>query len=140
MKLKISDPNNSIELDFIKWIKDKIKDKILSDLNIKKLDIWTNYINEQQIYKSIYKKKVNCLDVILAGIYNLIYKYTFDGFVIMINPNINLPGFDRVKIASICKLINYGNQDISGYHIFTDIFEYFANNINEYLKIYLDEI
>lgn len=137
MKLEIGDPKNLLDRPFIEWLKVKIRNKILADVNLKKLENWDNFFNNQSMYKSIYKKKILTSDIILAGASNLDYVKSESNFWIRINPNIYTPGLDRVKLAVICKLINYGNRDLVGYPIFTDTFEYFAENINEYVDRYL---
>ena len=137
MKLEIGDPKNLLDRSFIEWLKVKIRNKILADVNLKKLENWDNFFNNQSMYKSIYKKKILTSDIILAGASNLDYVKSESNFWIRINPNIYTPGLDKVKLDVICKLINYGNRDLVGYPIFTDTFEYFAENINEYVDRYL---
>lgn len=137
MKLEISDPKNLLDRSFIEWFKIKIRNKIVADVNLKKLENWDKFFNNQSMYKSIYKKKISTSDIILAGASNLDYVKSESNFWIRLNPNIHTPGLDRIKLDLICKLINYGNRDLVGYPIFTDTFEYFAENINEYVDRYL---
>lgn len=137
MKLEIGDPKNLLDRSFIEWLRVKIRNKILADVNLKKLENWDNFFNNQPMYKSIYKKKILTSDIISAGASNLDYVKSESNFWIRINPNIYTPGLDRVKLDVICKLINYGNRDLVGYPIFTDTFEYFAENIDEYVDRYL---
>lgn len=137
LKLEIEDYKNTLSDDFIVWLISKISEKIISDVNINKLVTWDNFFNEQSLYKSIYKKKISSLDLIIAGSRNLIYTKSQSSFCISVNPNIYAPGLDRIKLITICKLINYGNQDITSYPIFTDSFKHFAENIYDYVDMYL---
>ena len=140
MKLQLNDPNQLLDDDFIKWLLPKIRNKILADLKIIKLKAWDAYFNDSGLYKSIYKKKILSEDIIISGIMKLKYHADKHMFWIIIDPNIYVPGLDRVKVESACKLINFGNRDIVGYPIFTDTFEYFADNIQDYLEMYLNGI
>ena len=137
MKLKITDPSGTLDRSFINWLCIQIRNNVLSTLNTKKLINWDEYFNSESVYKSIYKKKIFTRDIIIAGISNLYYQTTEDGFWISINPNILTPGLDRIKLISVCKLINFGNRQIPGYPIFTNTFQDIANNINTYVERYM---
>lgn len=138
MKLRIYDPQKILDRPFIVWLMTQIRNKVLMECNLKKLEHWDVYFNSETVYKSIYKKRIFTKDIITAGISNLHYLLTDDGFFISINPNIYTPGLDRIKLISLCKLINFGNQQILGYPIFTDIFQEIADNINDYVEKYLN--
>lgn len=137
MQLEISDHKNLLDRAFIEWLKIKIRDKIIADIDPKKLENWDNFFNNQSMYKSIYKKKISAIDLISAGASNLDYRISDSKFQILLNPNIYASGLDRIKVDTICRLINYGNRDLAGYPIFTDTFNYFAENIDLYVSRYL---
>lgn len=137
MKLEISDPKNLLDRSFIMWLKVKIRDKILSDIDSKKLINWDKYFNNNNVYKSIYKKKISSLDIVTAGAVNLDFTKSESNFLIFVNRNISAPGLDRIKLETVCKLINFGDLETKGYPIFTDTFEYFAKNIQDYVDRYL---
>lgn len=137
MHLEIKDPDNLLDNKFIIWLKTKIRNKILADLDTDKLIKWDNYFNDNPVYKSIYKKQIQSIDIITAGASNLIHSDQDELINICINPNVYTPGLDRIKLLTICKLINYGNQELSGYPIFTNTFEYFSDNIQKYVNLYL---
>ena len=137
MKLEISDPKDLLDRSFILWLKVKIRDKILVNINPKKLINWDKYLNENNVYKSIYKKKISARDIIVAGAMNLDFSKSESKFMIYINHNTFTPGLDRVKLETICKLINFGDLQNKGYPIFTDTFDYFAESIQDYVDRYL---
>lgn len=137
MKLEIGDPKNLLDRSFIIWLKLKIRDKVLADINEAKLVKWDLYFNNNSHFRSIYKKKLSTKDFIIAGAINLDYIKSESSFIIRINNNYYTPGLDRVKLMSICKLINFGNTEVNGYPIFTDTFEYFAQNIQAYVEEYI---
>lgn len=137
MKLEISDPKNLLDRSFIMWLKVKIRDKIISDIDCKKLIKWDEYFNTNNVYKSIYKKKLYTRDLITAGATNLDFTKSESTFTIFVNRNVFTPGLDRIKLETVCKLINFGDLEIKGYSIFTDTFDYFADNIQIYVDRYL---
>ena len=82
------------------------------------------------------KRKLNAFVILEQGFHNLEcvdYGKTFD---IHINPNAVVPNFNKTKIESLCKLINYGNSDLTPYPIFTEVFEYVKKNINALYNAY----
>ena len=137
MKLKIDDPKNILDASFIEWFKMKIRDKIIGDSKFDKLDKWDKFFNSQNIYKSIYKKKILTYDIILAGANNLRSIRNNNTVYLDIDPNIYYIGLDRVKLEILCKTINFGNIEVAGYPIFSDTFKYFSENIKSYIDIYL---
>ena len=137
MKLAIFDANELIDIDFIKWLILRIRNTIIQNINNDKLKKWDEFFNSSTVYKNIYKKKISTRDIIISGACNLTYLTTESEFIIQINPNIFTPGLDRVKLNAICKLINFGNLEISGYKIFTDVFNKFALEISDYVDLYL---
>lgn len=136
MKLKILDPDNILDKSFINWLCIQIRNEVIANINLKKLDNWDQYFNSETVYKSIYKKRISTRDLIVAGISNLYYQVSEDGFWISINPTKLTPGLDRIKLETICKVINYGNRQIIGYPIFTDTFQNIADNITDYVQKY----
>ena len=137
MKLAIFDANEIIDIDFIKWLILRIRNTIIQNINNDKLKKWDEFFNSSTVYKNIYKKKISTRDIIISGACNLTYLATESEFIIQVNPNIFTPGLDRVKLSSVCKLINFGNLEISGYKIFTDVFDKFALEISDYVDLYL---
>lgn len=140
MQLKITLNDFNAGLDFAGWLKENIRQQLIASINIKKLQSWDIFLNKQSSYKSIYKKKIIPADIIIAAANNLVIKSSESKYSIMINPNIFTFGLDRVKLSSLCRLINYGNQEIKGYSIFTEVFKHFSDNIESYLTQYLHNI
>ena len=79
---------------------------------------------------------VTTKEIILSGIYNLKYLKYSDKYIIQIDENQILYGTDY-HLEDICKLVNYGNLEISGTHIFSNIFTYIQQNLQVYYQIYL---
>lgn len=138
MQLLITDKNDVLTKDFGNWLIQRIQEKLAVDIDERKLKKWDNFFEKSSEYKSIYKKKIVTKELIITGMRNLVCFKSPVCLSIQIDKNQFVPGLDRVKIDSVCKLINYGNQDIKGYSIFTDTFEHFASNINEYVDKYMN--
>lgn len=137
MKLSINSSAQLFNDAFLNWLRPKIRDKIIADINPNKLKLWDNFFNNQPLYKNIYKKKISTLDLLIAGANNLRYQKSANGYYYEINPNIYLPGYTDIKLNAACKAINFGNQEMAAYPIFTETFNYFNAHIDEYMNAYL---
>ena len=140
MRIEIQSDSEVIDKHFGYYLIDLIRDEIRHRINPIKLVNLNQYIEENNIFKSVYRKRISCEEIIIIGSRNLICRETATKLIIEINNNALIPGLDRVKINSACKLINYGTVDIKGYPIFTTIFNEFTDNINLFVKEYLEEI
>lgn len=137
MKLEINDPEKLLDKAFMKWLATELKDYIIYNLNTQKADNWSKYLTDSKLYNNIYNNKINARSIIISGASNLDIVSSEDAYIIKINPNIYTSGLDRVKLDTICRLINFGNTELVGYPIFTKSFQYFADNIHEYVEKYL---
>lgn len=124
-------------IDFCKWLITQIQSYMKSNLNIKRADIFDKYINENIPMQP--KRILITKDLILSASYNLIVNKVQNNYIIEIDPNIFIPN-TFAKFINIMQLINYGNLVLPPYPIWTETFNYFADNINKYLDIYLKEI
>lgn len=140
MRIEIKSDSELIDKDFGYFLIELIQEEIRNKLNPLKLVKLNKYIKENEVFKSVYRKHITCEEIIIIGSRNLICKETSTKIIIEINNNILIPGLDRVKINSACKLINYGTIDIKGYPIFTNIFNEFTNNIDLFVDRYLEEL
>lgn len=138
MQLQITDSNDVLTKHFGEWLIERIQEKFSASIDDNKLKRWDKFFEDAPQYKSIYKKKILTKDILVTGIRNLVCQQSSSFLSIRIDNNKFVPGLDRVKVDSICKLINYGNQDIKGYPIFTDTFEHFAASIHDYVDEYLN--
>ena len=71
--------------------------------------------------------------ILIYGINHLHYTETSEKIIIKMNYYLNCPNIDA-KLYDICKLVNYGNLNIKGYPIFTNVFKHILNNIDFYIK------
>ena len=71
----------------------------------------------------------------LAGVHSLTYKKIDDEYIIYIDNNAYMP-YITESIDTLCKLINYGNVELPAYPIFTDTFDYIADNFGFFFDEY----
>ena len=113
--------------EFGNWLLQDMKKTFKTQVNCKKLESFQHYLQE---YLNI---NISAISVYNNGIDNLILKKNDDVLVIQISDKSYL---NNIKILNLCKLINYGNAEITPYPIFTQIFDKYAENISEYKLIF----
>lgn len=134
MKLEILDPESLLSSDFYQWLVRQIRFEIIRKIDRRKLETWDIYFNESEDYKSITNLDIKTENIILFGAKSISPTIHPTQCTITFNKNQFVPGLDRVKVESVCKLINFGNLSIKGYPIFSDTLQYVADNINDYVK------
>jgi hypothetical protein len=138
MRLEIQDKRNELDYRFGMWLIRQIQMKFRASLDPRKLVAWDKFFEESTDYNNIYGAKIVTRDIMLSGIKCLICLDTPDKIIIQLNPNQFVPGLDRVKVDSIFRLITFGNQSIKGYPIFAETLQHFADNIGEYVDMYVE--
>lgn len=137
MRLEIEYKDNALNKDFGNWLIKIITSSIKSNLNEKKLGQLDKYIEDN--FTHLFKKPVTSKDIIHAGLKELVCDDDSSKLIIKISTNKFMQGLDRVRIETLCRLINYGNSSVKGYPIFTDTFNQVALNIKLYVDEYLRE-
>lgn len=94
----------------------------------RRITVWQKYID--LLFKD---KDVSVYDVLKQGIYSLYVISTKDTIVFKLDINRKYKDTDA-KLYELCKLVNYGNKEISGCYLFTDTFMWVIQNIDVYLK------
>lgn len=120
---------------FSNWLLQIIKQEIISNLNIRKLKLYETYIKESNVFEFDEKtlNNFNLTNVIYTFIKTLrkdIYKNTY-----VYHFNLHLK-YSTVTFYEIVKLVNYGNMDVIGYPIITDVLDNIRNNLDKYEKMY----
>ena len=127
-------PNN-YEDDFYSFIINYIEKIGIGRIDRKKLINWDLYFNSFSKLTNNFKKNISSYEIIISGIYNLIYIKREREVVIKIDPSQKLPGINA-KINILCNTINNGNLIVKGYPIFTDLFTYISNNLDSIHLLY----
>jgi hypothetical protein len=136
MTLLIEDKQGFVDLFFGKWLIPKITADIINRIDKSKLLKWDDYLTNSSSLARIYSKNYRAYDVLVFAAKNIICTGTKGSIVIKIDDNIMMPGFDRVKVKDLVKLITNGNLEVKGYPVVSDVFNDFANNINKYMRLY----
>lgn len=136
MRLEIKDSNNFVNLEFGAWLIPHIKRKLISETGRYKFSNWDNYLTTSNSINRLYNKAYKAVDIVLFASQHLVCNGIEGNISITFNNNIFVPGFDRLNLSTIIKTINYGTLDIKQCPIFSDVFNYFSNNIHMYLRLY----
>lgn len=126
---------NSYDDDFYSFIINYIEKIGVGRIDRKKLINWDLYFNSFSKLTNNFKKNISSYEIIISGIYNLIYIKREREVVIKIDPSQKLPG-TNAKINVLCNTINNGNLIVKGYPIFTDLFTYISNNLDSIHLLY----
>lgn len=123
MKLVVKTDNSDFINYLIQILRYKIKVICLYSYNDSLNNLLLFITNNQYSLQKIVNISINNI---------VTYRYN-DSSIITIDNNTVLPNTD-FKLVDICKLINYGNLDISGTMIYTNAFKYVNDNINNLYK------
>ena len=126
---------NTYEDDFYSFIINYIEKVGIGRIDRKKLINWDLYFNSFSKLTNNFKKNISSYEIIISGIYNLIYIKREREVVIKIDPVQKLPG-TNAKINVLCNTINNGNLILKGYPVFTDLFTYISSNLDSIHLLY----
>lgn len=134
----IIDVDNSMDLDkFCKWLCSKILDHAYNTINKDKLSKFNDYINVT--LKMERKATLDVYSILIGGFNNLVYSRFPSYYIIEIDKNAIIPK-TLAKFIDIMKMVNYGTLSIPPYPIVDEIFTYFADNIRDFYKTFLEEV
>lgn len=136
MYLRIFDANEVIDLEFGKYLCDIVRKKFISMIDDYNMKSWQVHINTSDEFNKIYSKDVDLDSIFIFASTQLKYGFMGSDLIIEFDPNVLIPGFDRLKLVSLLKMINFGTLSIKGCPIVTDLFNYFEEHIDEYVKVY----
>lgn len=140
MNLVIDNPDN-LNLDaFCQILITLMQNYIRTTLDTKQLIRFDAYLNNEDIidYADRSNRLVSSKDILIGSTYNLVVIKDKDKYIIQLDNNINIPN-TYAKFIDIVKLINYGNLALPAYPIYDNMMDYFAENLLEYYRIYLEE-
>lgn len=112
-------------LYLLKCVKDVIND--LVDEN--RLKIYDNYVSRLYNKNVEYKKILQSIDTKLQ------IRKISDGYEIGINMNAKVDG-TTIPVEPLCRLLNFGNQDLPPYPVIESALNYISNEINSYYILY----
>lgn len=136
MNLKILDIQSKNFDSFIEWLIKQIQQYFIGSINPDKLIIFDIYFKDFNWgFKDKRTHFISTNQLLISTIYNLRYTKSMDNYTIDINPNVIIPN-TSAKFIDIAKLINYGNLEVPAYPIFTDTFDYIADNFEFFFNEY----
>ena len=135
MEIRIVDKSGNYDELFFSFLKDKIREKFYDEVNVKKLLPFEIFINENPKYKSLFKKYISAYDICLTAFYNLKLIDYKPIYLLKIDEVIKLPN-TNIKLIELCKLIDNGNIGLKAYPIFTKVFKYVQEHVEEYYAEY----
>ena len=133
--------NKYIDDYFIEWLIDVIRHKIISQIDNKRIHIFNDIVNDNQIFNEVnpnIKVKFDVRKAIILALNSMRYRRIKNVYIIDIGNNILFPHY-QVKLDTVCRLLNYGNTQIKGYPIFSQVFNDIRKNLKQYYQEYLDE-
>lgn len=136
MELRIRDSKGFIDVNFGYWLLPKIQSKLISNIDQYKLERWDNYLTNSKSLKRLYTQEYKAENIILFAANNLVCDGADGEITIHFNNTKLIPGFDRLLLNTLIKTVNYGTLDTKGCPIFTETFNYFAQNIDSYVRLY----
>ena len=107
---------------------------------MRKLTRWDEFFNTSKEFTNIYGTPIDSEKILRIAISNLMLRKLPTSIEIFVSRNMFVPGLDRVKLDTVCRLITFGNQSVSGYSILLDTFQHFVDNIDYYVTLYEEEI
>lgn len=134
MQLIINDPEGIVEYRFCTWLVTQIQRKYFTEVKVKKYSNIDKYLSELDFMEN--HKGVSSDTIIRQGLRNLIVTSGKDSYSIHVNDTILFDMENKIKLSSMCKLINYGTLSVRGYPIIIELFTYYANNLDKLLKYY----
>lgn len=132
--------NNELEediTDFCNWLIKDIQSSFKGFIDANQLIRFDDIINNSIEFKQL-PRYINPIEIIIGSMYNLRLAVNNSVYTIEIDPNINIPD-TYTKFIDIARLVNFGNLTVNPYPIFTEIFQFYADNLNDYFLIYLSE-
>lgn len=141
MNLVIDNPDN-LDLDiFCEVLIKSMQNYLASEIDEDQLIRFDAFLNNNNIINYVDKSNrlLSTKAILIGSSYNLIVVKNKTNYTIELDPNVNIPN-TYAKFIDIVKLINYGNLGLPAYPIYDNMMNYFADNIEDYFKIYLEEI
>ena len=148
MVLIVESSDDALQEDFCKFLISCIQVDLQEQIHNKRNKLLDSHLNKLNDFinspQSGYQKRcygvkqLDIREIITQGIHNLTYEKSGGKYMIVIDPNANIPG-TFISIKSACKLINYGNLIIRGTLIFNNEFKKIEDHIEDYIRLYREE-
>lgn len=132
MQLRIKNVHNIKINKFIDFLIPQMQKYAIGRIDKEQLKGFDAYFeSNKKAFTNETKRKFITYDLIVAAFYNLVAEKQGQDTIIKIESNQIIP-YTRLTFDTFSRLINYGNQVVTGYSIFDTVFKYFANHLEEY--------
>ena len=131
MELVIYKQNTFQAIDFIRYLCNLVKQLLLSS-NIE-FGAYNNYFAKE------FTSDITAQNILIAAGLNLDVKNYGDIIIIKINENVMFNN-SQIRLIDLCKLLNNGTLEIRGTNVFSDTFDYIANNMDQIYLTYILEM
>lgn len=136
MELRLQDSEKILSTDFGQWLIKLIRTRLISNSRKYNFSNIDRYLTESPSILRLYQKRYSTFDIIVFASQHLKCTGTDGEITIHFDNNVFVPGFDRWKLSSCLKTINFGTTDLKGCPIFTDTFNIFASDIDAYIRLF----
>ena len=114
---------------FLKFISTAMDNWFIRNVDIEKMNLVQEYVNDNPKYKSLYTKQIDVFNTVRYLINNLVIERATKNFsLIKLDDQSTLYGLN-MKAIDIMKLVNYGNMELKPYPIFTKMFLVFNRDM-----------
>lgn len=128
---------DGVDYGFVEYlVNDIIPKRFNSLLDIKKLKKWDDYFFKDKSSEFNLGNLKSTEAIVEFGINNLSISSYNGYYTIGINSVEKIVG-TNTKISTVCRLINYGNSNVSGYMIFSDVFKTVKRELKLYQNMYM---
>ena len=144
MFLQISNPD-SLELqDFCEWLITHIQNRAndSSLWNQDRVDAWTNYLHQYDFGWSrdvLNQPIVPSFAFIVDSYFSTLKVYKAGGSYYILADENRLLNSTEITVDSLASMINNGTVDMKGYPFFDEVFSFFAEHIEDYFSLYMDQ-
>ena len=132
MKLIIESKLDILDRKFIEHVIKFLPAIVFTKDNIRKLKSIDAYL-QQNVFNG--KRKYSTRQIVMVVLKNIVYQTDSHRAVIQIDPVAVFP-FYNIKIKEVAQLIDYGNLDIKGTHVFHSAFKMVEEKIEKLRNMY----
>ena len=144
MYLEIENPDNLELEEFAYWLKDQVIDYVDTENTRNTIlgKLWSEYFQENDLGWAKDDSDTPIApsaDFIISSYFdNLIVKKNGNNYIITVDPSIKV-GNTNLTVDALSALINYGTLSLPPYPYIDDVFQVFANNLQDYYELWLEE-
>lgn len=134
MELVIHDVTGVVTPAFIQYLCGVIYSQLRRKTTYKFKTKWNNYLQSSTSYPEF--KTIQVENVVYQAAKSIKFTQDNDIFTFSIDKYKKI-GKSKTSLYTVCGLLNYGNLEICGDHIFSQVFTEISNNIERYYDLFV---